>query len=899
VASSRVYDPEAEDIFGSGFFAFQVHVSYRIVVESSNQSIYFEIIQEIVNEGFDIVSNGQRQFRSSLHANPLFLSVISVKTRSGLTPPVEPPTPKPTRSPTYQPTGSPTDKPSKKPTKRPTVMPTDEPTDKPSKNPTQNPSMTPSFSPSVSPSTMRPSDLPSLNPSENPSDIPSFFPSYDPSTSPSTNPSASLSTATTPDLTQYTTRSRFLVNKGAVIAGIVGTSVLFISICLLIALFCYRCRKDKPRDRYPFPTEVALSQNIHGGYVPGIVELGDEQQSLADTTLGDQEAGLIWTQRKYNSQQAIQPLGSFDENSVYTTPFEVDEEEYRATIMPIPTVRTCSSLSLMTPLEYEDRVVFPASGSTTDESSEEDIEFPLSLKRNKYSPTGTAGTASTTTNTSIPVDVDSNEPYYDDLKITKIEPLDPRLSAVLENEDFTRNPSDLDVWSCDFEDFDRGSDFYRGEESSRSTSLSSSASTHQIYNGTPASILSKEVGCLDTMKEKITLSTPSTVLQSKVGGNPNALVAADGINKDNKKLTPSSPESSKASRSSSKKSTLSNLSQKAKTGTDEYRPHHNSRDGKNNDARSGGLVSPLTKLFESMSIPTVTPEGNESENSGRTGSKSGSLSRGERLVAEVNKSSDDAISDDDDDSGMSASPWLLEEIENILGPKGVNADISSLSGKSSIRSSHSKSKRQPNNGTRRNGSEASYGSNNSRFSHHDVASIMSAVSSSMSTTDILLDQQPEEISYSTSRSTLEDGIKRLEMQLAALDPDQDNIEDSTSSVTMSSITGASFTTSISARSRHNTGKSTKGRRVLVLVPSGKLGVILTDQHDGKGTVISSIKNGSPVDGILKQGDKLIAVDDVRVEKLSCSQITSLIASRADRERRFTVITNSFNQSVAF
>jgi hypothetical protein len=895
VATSRVYDPEAEDIFGSDFFAFQVHVSYRIIVESSNQSLYLEIIQEIVEEGFDIVSNGQRQFRSSLHTNQLFLSVISVKTRSGLTPPVEPPTSKPTRSPTYRPTRSPTDKPSKKPTTSPTVKPTDQPTGKPSKNPTQNPSMTPSFSPSVSPSTMPsngPSELPSLNPSEKPSNIPSLFPSCDPSTSPSASPSASPSTATTPDSTQYTTHSRFLVNNGAVIAGIVGTSVLFISVCLLITLFCYKYRKKKPRERYPFPTEVALSQNIHGSYVPGIVELGDEQQSLADTTLGDQEAGLIWKQRKYNSsQQAIQPLGSFDENSLYTTPFEVDEEEYRATIMPVPTVRTHSSLSLMTPLEYEDRVVFPSSGSTTDESSEEDVEFPLSLKGNKDSPMGTVGTASTTTNTSIPVDVDSNEPYYDDLKITKIEPLDSRSSDVLENEDFIRNPSDLDVWSCDFEDFDRGSDFYRGEESSRSTSLSSSASTHQINNGTPAIILSKGVRSLDTIKDDVTLSTPSTVLQSKVGENPNALVAADGIEKDNEKLTPSSPESSKASRSSSKKSTISNLSRKAKTGTDEYRPHHNSRDGKNNDARSGGLVSPLTKLFESMSIPAVTPEGNESEHSGRTGSKSGSL-------REVSKSSGAVISDDDD-SGMSASPWLLEEIENTLGPKSVNADISSLSGKSSIRSNHSKSKRQPNNGTRRNGSEASFGSSNSRFSHHDVASIMSAVSSSMSTTDILLDQQPEQISYSTSRSTLEDGIKRLEMQLLALDQDQDNIEDSTSSVTMSSITGASFTTSISARSRHTTGRSTKGRRVLVLVPSGKLGVILTDNHDGKGTVINSIKNGSPVDGILKQGDKLIAVDDVKVEKLSCSQITSLIASRADRERRFTVITNSFNQSADF
>ena len=74
------------------------------------------------------------------------------------------------------------------------------------------------------------------------------------------------------------------------------------------------------------------------------------------------------------------------------------------------------------------------------------------------------------------------------------------------------------------------------------------------------------------------------------------------------------------------------------------------------------------------------------------------------------------------------------------------------------------------------------------------------------------------------------------------------------------------------------------------VPPGKLGVILADQHDGNGTVINSIRGGSPVERILKPGDKLIAVDDIAVVGMTCSQITSLIASRADQERRFTVMT---------
>ena len=79
-------------------------------------------------------------------------------------------------------------------------------------------------------------------------------------------------------------------------------------------------------------------------------------------------------------------------------------------------------------------------------------------------------------------------------------------------------------------------------------------------------------------------------------------------------------------------------------------------------------------------------------------------------------------------------------------------------------------------------------------------------------------------------------------------------------------------------------------QVIVCVPPGKLGVILADLHDGNGTVINSIKSGSPVERILKPGDKLIAVDEIAVVEMSCSQITSLIASRAEKERRFTVMT---------
>jgi len=393
----------------------------------------------------------------------------------------------------------------------------------------------------------------------------------------------------------------------------------------------------------------------------------------------------------------------------------------------------------------------------------------------------------------------------------------------------------------------------------------------------PADLPSQELRYTNTRNNE---QGPSSALPSKASIKPVHRIPK--VSNDSGAV-PSSPTSSKDSESS-KKTTISYLSQKTKIGAPSLSNGLVSSLAGGTaaiDSLGNGLVSSLTDLFDRMAIPKATPEGNESLYSERTDSKNGSID-GENRVTEANK----CVSDDD--SGMSASPWLIEKIESTLGPKSANADLASMNGKS--QKSHRTEPRKLR--SRKEGSEVSYGSrssNYSRFSNHDVASIMSAVSSSMST-DILAQQKPDEITFTkTSRSTLEDGIKRLELQLAALD--QKENDDSASSITMSSVTWGSFST-ISARSRTNRNR----KKVLVIVPPGKLGVILADQHDGNGTVISSIKNGSPVTGILKPGDRLIAVDEIAVVEMSCSQITSLIASRAENERRFTVMTTVFNKN---
>ena len=901
VATSRVYDPEAEDVFGYGYFSLQVHVSQRVAVKSFNQTLYLEVVQAIVEAGFDVVGGGQREFRNSLYVNSLFRSIISIKIRRGLATPVEPPSSNPTMSPTTTPSDSPSQKPSISPTIIPSVKPSTAPSEFPSFVLSASPSATPSNSPSFYSSM-----IPSIRPTEIPSRIPSTSPSREPSTSPSRIPSTSPSRNPTlihiPDINYNAAteeKSTAIPRNLLLIAGILGASIVFAVMSLVVCLLCYRYRK-KDRERYIFPSAVPLSQN-NGHLIPGIVELGGDRQSLADTTLGDRT--VDGARMRYSSPPLQKALESFDENSLFTTPFPIDEPEQRATAITPQYIQTSLSGHLMTTLEYEERVVFAASESVSDDSSEA-TEIPLTSKENIEGPTDTILTASL----SIPVDIDSGEPQYDDILVTKIAPLDPQPSATSENDDFSCIPSDLDVWSFDFEDFDRGSDFYKGEFPSKSSSLSSSASTRQIKNMPSSRLLGddkaevssveenlKPIQTFSDGKNKRIANTLALTLENFVDKNgmndiknsSSALTSnrekkpsygiANRKNKDGK-LT-SSPTSSRESQSS-KNTNVSHFSRKTRTGAPTL------------ENLSNGLVNTLTDLFDRMAIPKVTPEGNEVLYSDRTGSNIRSLS-GEQNALEFIKSTSD------DDSGMSASPWLMETIENTLGPKSINADIASMSGKSQ-KSYYSKFKvpqsrkngSEVSDGNRKNESEASYGSSSnsySRFSSRNIGSIMSAVSSSMST-DILAQKQPEEISFvKTSRYTLEDGIKRLEMQLAALD--QKDNDDTTSSVTMSSITGGSFS-SISARSR--IGRNRK--RVLVIVPPGKLGVILADQHDGNGTVINSIKKGSPVTGILKPGDRLVAVDEMTVNEMSCSQITSLIASRSDRERRFTVMTTVANQN---
>jgi hypothetical protein len=426
--STRVYDPEAVDIFGDGFFSLQIHVSQSVVVESTNL-LWLELVEAIIETGFTKVAGGGVEFRSRLQSNPIFDTIISIETRSGLAAPAIPPTRAPSRSPSSTPSIGLSSQPSSDMSDGPSYVPT--------RMPSVYPSQTPSLLPSAVP-TAQSSGYPSLQPSIQGSSIPTTM--------------------------QNTTSNPSLHRKfdTPVIAAIVGATVMLLTSVVFALLLLFRCR-SKRKKRLPYPSEIALSKrDAHGRHViPVLVEFGDDHLSLAETSLGEHTAGGIQDPNKRGfSRKSIRPLGSFDENSLYTTPYSIKPDGDES---PSPQLRR-TYLQVTPKIDWKMEVDDLPTLLDSREPSRNNAMGPTKLTRETYQVSNKTGGAiryssSSSTRRSIPVDVDSASPFYDDgLRITKIEPLGKGLTTVEESDafskgmnsdfddEFTRDASELDVW---------------------------------------------------------------------------------------------------------------------------------------------------------------------------------------------------------------------------------------------------------------------------------------------------------------------------------------------------------------------------------------------------------------------------------------------------------------------
>ncbi|KAL3944472.1 MAG: hypothetical protein SGBAC_001449 [Bacillariaceae sp.] len=184
--------------------------------------------------------------------------------------------------------------------------------------------------------------------------------------------------------------------------------------------------------------------------------------------------------------------------------------------------------------------------------------------------------------------------------------------------------------------------------------------------------------------------------------------------------------------------------------------------------------------------------------------------------------------------------WLFDAVEQALGPRSMSADMESLGGTSSSVRSRSHER-----GSRRR-------------------------SSSLDT-------------RSRTPSALEQEKERLEIQLASLEGDQ---------MSFTSFGASSAAMSFSTMgSSSRPPKVSRKKRVVVVVPPGRLGIVLAPRNSGKGTVVAEVRNSSVLYGIISQGDRMVAIDGEDVTSMTMTEITAIMIKKSDRDRRLTLLTS--------
>jgi hypothetical protein len=122
----------------------------------------------------------------------------------------------------------------------------------------------------------------------------------------------------------------------------------------------------------------------------------------------------------------------------------------------------------------------------------------------------------------------------------------------------------------------------------------------------------------------------------------------------------------------------------------------------------------------------------------------------------------------------------------------------------------------------------------------------------------------------------EQDLERLKLQLV------DIVRTDAFKVGPSSITASKNNRSI-AFVRKN-----KKDQIVVIVPPGKVGVVLANRYDGKGTMVSEVRPSSAVHGAIFPGDEIVEVDGEDVTAMVVKDIISLVSSKSKLERRLTL-----------
>jgi hypothetical protein len=969
--TDRFYSSEAQDIFGEGFFTLRVQMIQPVTLVSTGV-VSMENVTTMLEAGFQLQTGGESQFlRLLTTADANFRTVLSIKIRRTSTIYQGPVSYAP--SPTVPPT---------------TAAPV--PHVKPTTRPTHRPKLTQTKPPSRAPS---PNTIAILSPTKVP---PTDEPTKNSQSVPTLNDRDSdglLNGAGKPSHFSSTESEGDNQQDSLWIAAMAGGSATFAVSCfLLCCLWCRRRDIDRHETKRRTVYERYGQSSIRTAYiVPDVVELDDDHQSLANTSLGEQTAGR-YTPKRYLLQQEpnvtdirpLKALGSFDENSLYTTPFSTRPDDSSSNSRT-PSTRTPSSLASyrIGTLEFGDSILSPMSDATTDSNSEEqyatdpysipelfapnggpiyldtegpiyapkgknsssrpgittisandhlasglvdegsiglDTENPYAASRRQVKASKILPLSSTTIRDSKkhfegkprhtyqgPIDLDTLKPYssknskhpgvelqecYGADSGTEVESQPDeekarQVSKELEDSLFDLN-THMDECSSGLAEFDNDSHF-SSEPPQPSSPSYSSKSTAKIGN-TARSLSTR----LATAEEESESSFGSMEEEGKCDvsdehrdtvksiGAPSRSDRADQAKRRIESLPSPTHDVNLTTNSRRFQTLTTEASSPSQTpvlsprGSKRIVPSGSQSRSRNSEpwlkqhqtSPSALLTSPYaqihnndgelesTPLQHNHYIPIVTPEVQEED---------------EEEASDLDSASEDSEPDGSGVLGMQAredelssvssgiSPWIFDALEQTLGPRSVTADLESLGGGSANKSR-----------TSRTGG--------------DVESVTSGASSRMSYCSSSVARRG---GASLVPRTLEHDLRRLQLDLSAvLDSDQMT----TSSVTVPSLSGNSLSTTIHTRNR---APQIIGRmRFVVDVPPGKLGVILANRHDGKGTIVMDVRNNSSLKGRLSPGDKLMAVDGLDVTEMVVSQITSLMASKAGQEqRRLTFISS--------
>lgn len=307
-------------------------------------------------------------------------------------------------------------------------------------------------------------------------------------------------------------------------------------------------------------------------------------------------------------------------------------------------------------------------------------------------------------------------------------------------------------------------------------------------------------------------------------------------------------------------------------------------------------TTPVSDIIDSLEIANASRSSNASLGGGSQSKRDSSRAAKDRMRDRRRNSSsrrrddNNPINESSDGSDQEASEsWLFDEVTGALGPRGIAADLESLSGRSksssgnkshkshrshrshrshggrSSRRRKSSNKHHPSSGESVD-SRGSRHSRSSRYSHRSTRSYLSQMSEQ-------------------SRSVAND-LLRLEMQLAMVGSQDNNA----ATVPGSSASVASRASRKSRSSARRTVAIARRNKVTIQAPSGKLGIILANKADSKGTVVSGVRSSSVLSEKVSPGDRIVAIDGEDVSLMTVSEITTIMARKSDFERTLTVLT---------